>query len=211
MANFTQFRITASSLSPMLLNPMTDEVLDELLGGKGARKGAQTDITVEQRAEKKLCKGPNGEFGFPTNYLFAALIHAGRQVSLRGKTNVSTATSSEMPGFMSIIPDLVIDGGDGFIPFLDQDVKWVADKRRGVLAANKAAVAIVRPKFPTWAFEVTIEVDLDLISIDKVKSLFEIAGRVSGIGDFRPSKRGPFGRFAVTDFVEVEQAMKQAA
>jgi hypothetical protein len=211
MANLKQFRITATSLSPMLQNPMTDEVLDELLGGKSARKGVQTDITVDQRAEKKLCKGPNGEFGFPTNYLFAALVEAGRQVQFEKKTNISTATSSKLPAFFSIVPDVVTDGGDGFIPFLDQDVKWVADKRRGVLAANKAAVAIVRPKFPTWAFEVTIEIDLEQIAIDKIQNLFDIAGRQSGIGDFRPSKRGEFGRFSVTDFVEIEQVVKKAA
>lgn len=215
MANTTkgiqQFRVSAMSLSPMLQNPMTDEVLDELLGGKSARRGVQTDITVEQRAMKKLCLGPSGEFGFPANYLFAALIDAGRQVQYEGKTKVSTRESSLMPSFLSIVPDVVNAEGDGFIPFLDQSIMWVADRRRGVLAANKAAVAIVRPKFPSWEFEVTVEVDLDLISVDKVRSLFEIAGRQSGIGDFRPSKRGPFGRFSIVDFVEVEQAVKKAA
>lgn len=211
MAQLTTFRILAASVAPMLQNPMTDEVLNELLGGKSARKAIVTDITVDERAKKKLCLGPNGEFGFPTNYLFAALIDAGRHVQYEGKSKVSTRETSLMPAFLSIVPDVVNDEGDGFIPFLDQSVKWVADKRRGVLAANKAAVAIVRPKFPTWAFEVTIEIDVEQISVDKVKQLFDIAGRQSGIGDFRPSKRGPFGRFAVTQFVEVEQAVKQAA
>lgn len=211
MANLIQFRVSASSLSPMLQNPMTDEVLDELLGGKGARKGAVTDITVEQRAVKKLCKGPKEEFGFPSNYLFAALVEAGRGVQFEKKTNISTLTSSRLPAFFSIVPDMVTAGGDGFIPFVDQSIMWVADKRRGVLKANGAAVAIVRPKFPTWAFDVTIEVDIEQIAIDKIQTLFQIAGRQSGIGDFRPSKRGEFGRFQVTNFVEIEQALKQAA
>lgn len=211
MANLIQFRISAVGIAPMLQNPMTDEVLDELLGGKSARKGVQTDITVEDRAKKKLCTGPNGEFGFPANYLFAALIDAGRHVQYEGKSKVSTRETSLMPAFLSIVPDIVNADGDGFIPFLDQSIMWVADKRRGVLAANKAAVAIVRPKFPSWAFEVTVEIDLDQIAVDKVKSLFEIAGRQSGIGDFRPSKRGPFGRFTITDFVEMKAALKQAA
>jgi hypothetical protein len=206
-----QYRVFATSLSPMLQNPMTDEVLDELLGGKGARKGAVTDITVEQRAEKKLCLGPNGEFGFPANYLFACLIDAGRYVQFEGKSKVSTRETSLLPAFLSIVPDVVSAEGDGFIPFIDQSVAWVADKRRGVLAANKAAVAIVRPKFPTWAFEVTVEIDEDQIAIAKMRDLFTIAGRQCGIGDFRPSKRGPFGRFAVTDFVEVKQVLPKAA
>ncbi len=211
MSKLIQYRIAATGVAPMLQNPMTDEVLNELLGGKSARKAIVTDITPTQRAEKKLCLGPNGEFGFPANYLFAALIDAGRHVQYEGKSKVSTRETSLMPAFLSIVPDVVNDEGDGFIPFTDQSVKWVADKRRGVLAANKAAVAIVRPKFPSWAFEVTIEVDLEQISIEKVKSLFEIAGRQSGIGDFRPSKRGPFGRFAVMDFAEIELKLDKAA
>jgi hypothetical protein len=211
MPKINQYRVTATSVSPMLQNPMTDEVLNELLGGKGARKGVVTDITVEQRATKKLCLGPNGEFGFPANYLFAALIDAGRHVMYEGKSKISTLNTSLLPAFLAIVPDVINDEGDGFIPFTDQSVKWVADKRRGVLAANKAAVAIVRPKFPTWGFEITIEIDEEQISLDKVRQLFLIAGRQCGIGDFRPSKRGPFGRFSVTNFAVVEQEMRQAA
>lgn len=211
MAQIQTFRIVAASVSPMLQNPMTDEVLNELLGGKSARKAIVTDITVDERARKKLCLGPNGEFGFPTNYLFAALIDAGRHVQYEGKSKVSTRETSLLPAFLSIVPDVVNDEGDGFIPFTDQSAKWVSDKRRGVLAANKAAVAIVRPKFPTWAFGVTVEIDTDQISVDKIKQLFDIAGRQCGIGDFRPSKRGPFGRFAVSEFVEVKQQLDQAA
>ena len=211
MDNWTQYRVHAVGTSPMLQNPMTDETLDELLGGKGARKAIQTDLTAEQRAQKKLCLGPDGEFGFPVNYLFAALVGAGRQVTFEGKSKISTLKDSRVPAFLNIVPDVILEDGDGFIPFLDQDVKWVADKRRGVLQANNAAVAIVRPKFPKWAFEVTIEVDEEYINIDKVKQLFNTAGRLSGIGDFRPSKRGQFGQFKITDFAVIEQAVKEAA
>lgn len=209
--NLKTYRMHAVSLSPMLQNPMTDEVLDELLGGKGARKAVQTDITPHQRAEKKLCLGPQGEYGFPVNYLFAAFIEAGRHVIYEGKSKISTRESSLLPAFLSIVPDVVNAEGDGFIPFLDQTIRWVPDKRRGVLAANGAAVAIVRPKFPSWAFEVTLQVDEEQINIDKIKTLCSVAGRQCGIADFRPSKRGPFGRFVVSNFVEVKQQMKKAA
>lgn len=122
MAQITTFLVSGTSVSPMLQNPMTDEVLNELLGGKSARKGVQTDISVEDRAKKKLCLGPNGEFGFPANYLFAALIDAGRHVQYEGKSKVSTRETSLLPAFLSIIPDVVNDEGDGFIPFLDQSI-----------------------------------------------------------------------------------------
>ena len=121
------------------------------------------------------------------------------------KTKISTAKTSLVPNLLTIVPELVNEVGDGFIPFKDQKVKGIADKRRGVLAANGAAVAIVRPKFPTWAFDVVVEVNLDDIAIEKVQELFKKAGQYSGLGDFRPSKRGPFGRFGVSQLIELEQ------
>jgi hypothetical protein len=102
------------------------------------------------------------------------------------------------------MPDVVYDSGDGFIPFADQDAKWLPDRRRGVLAANGAAVAIIRPKFPKWAFDVTIEVNEDQVAIEKIQDLMNVAGRIAGIGDFRPSRRGQFGRFKVTDFAQAQ-------
>jgi hypothetical protein len=207
-----RYRVSCISVSPFLQNPMTDEILDELLGAKGARKKIVTDISVEDRAKKKLCRGPNSEYGFPETYLFSCLINAGRYVVFEGKKKISTLGESLLPSFFSIVPDVRNESGDGFIPFTDQTAGWVPDKRRGVLAANKAAVAIVRPKFPTWGFEVTIEVDSEQINIDKVQDLFNVAGRQCGLGDFRPLKRGPFGRFKVLDFVEVAaEEIKQAA
>jgi hypothetical protein len=209
-----RYLMSCTGVSPMLQNPMTDDTLDELIyGSAGKRKPPKTDVSIENIAEKRLCLGPNGEFGIPANYLFAALVDAGRHVIFDKKTKISTAKTSLVPNLLTIIPELVNEVGDGFIPFKDQKAKWIADKRRGVLAANGAAVAIVRPKFPTWAFDVTIEVNLDEVAIEKIQELFKKAGQYSGLGDFRPSKRGPFGRFSVTDLVELEQQVgeKQAA
>ncbi len=200
------FLITCVSVSPMLQNPMTDETLDELIyGSAGRRKPPKADVSIDDIAMKRLCLGPNGELGIPANYLFAALVDAGRHVIFDKKTKISTAKTSLVPNLLTIVPELVNEAGDGFIPFKDQTVKWIADKRRGVLAANGAAVAIVRPKFPTWAFDVTVEVNLDDVAIEKIQDLFKKAGQNSGLGDFRPSKRGPFGRFTVTQLIELEQ------
>ena len=201
---FVQHRISCTGISPMLQNPMTDEVLDDLIYGAGRRKPPERDVSLEDLAKKKLCLGPNGEFGVPANYLFAALVDAGRHVIYDKRTKLSTAKSSLIPALLAIVPDLIDDKGDGFIPFSDQKAGWKADRRRGVLAANNAAVAIVRPKFMTWAFDVTVEVDLDQVAIEKIQDLFNVAGRLSGLGDFRPSKRGQFGRFKVLNFVELE-------
>jgi hypothetical protein len=89
---------------------------------------------------------------------------------------------------------------------VNQKDGWVVDVRRGVLQATKVAVAIVRPKFPRWGFEITVEVNEDLVNVEKIMDLFEIAGRQCGLGDFRPGTKGQFGRFSVKEFAALEAA-----
>jgi hypothetical protein len=43
-------------------------------------------------------------------------------------------------------------------------------------------------------------VDEDEMPIETLKEIFDVAGRSVGIGDFRPAKGGPFGRFMITRF-----------
>jgi len=37
-----------------------------------------------------------------------------------------------------------------------------------------------------------------------MKELFDIAGRIVGIGDWRPAKKGPYGKFQVTSWKEAK-------
>jgi len=37
-----------------------------------------------------------------------------------------------------------------------------------------------------------------------MKELLDIAGKVAGLGDWRPQKKGPYGKFMVTNFKEIE-------
>lgn len=209
------YLVSCTSMAPLLLNPMTEETLDSLTYGAARRKAPDKNISIREMAEKKVPRGPNGEYGFRSNYLFAALVEAGRHVIFDKKAKISTMQSSHVPVFLSIQPELVCDDGEGFIPFLDQEAakSWIADRRRGVMSSgtSKVAVAIIRPKFPSWDFKVSVDIDEDYLDISKVQELFTAAGRIAGIGDFRPSRRGPFGRFTVENFVQVEQQLAAAA
>ncbi len=202
-----RYMVSVVGISPMLQNPMTDDTLETLIrGSKGRAKPKNPDVKIEDIAKDKLCLSESGKFGIPSNYLFACLVDAGRQVIFEKKSKISTRDSSLLPAFLTINASEQDNAGNGFIPFKDQNVQWIADKRRGVLKSGPGggvAVGIVRPKFMQWAFDVEIEVDLDQINLDKVRDLFVAAGRYSGLGDFRPSRKGPFGRFVTGKFVEL--------
>ena len=48
-----------------------------------------------------------------------------------------------------------------------------------------ARVSLVRPRFDAWAFDVECTVDLDEISMQIVRQLFDTAGKRIGIGELR--------------------------
>lgn len=61
-----------------------------------------------------------------------------------------------------------------------------------------AGVLRSRPEIKQWATKVAFEYEDDLIGVDVIKEAFEIAGRIVGVGDWRPERGGPHGRFTVT-------------
>jgi hypothetical protein len=195
--------VRCTGISPLLMNPMTEDTLDQLYGGASARKRKDTERPQKDVAAEKVIRDAEGNIGLPVEYLFSALVNAGRFVKYDAKKNISNATSTLIPSFMSI--------EEFFLPFADQKVEWKVDKRRGRLAASGVAVCIIRPRFEQWSFTVTIEINDTEIAEDKVKELFRYAGGAVGLGDFRPACKGPFGRFTVDEWKVVEVPLKKVA
>ena len=58
-----------------------------------------------------------------------------------------------------------------------------------------------RPIFREWGLKFTVEYADDQINRDEVIMCVENAGRLVGLGDWRPEKGGTFGRFEVAEVV----------
>jgi hypothetical protein len=185
-----RYHVVVGNISPMLMNPMTDKTLTMLRERK--RKQPKTDWPIEEEARTKLFATPNGNLAIPSTNLLACLVNAGRKVK-QGKVQLSTAETSMVPALITIEQDYLLLNGNG--TGIKYNPPYVPDKRRGCNPADGVAVCLVRPKFPHWGFECTIEIDDTEINLEAVRKLFEQAGKFVGLGDFRPQKRGPFGRF----------------
>lgn len=175
----------------ILMNPMTEDLLDELAGVK-SKAASDKNTPLPDRAALKVIRNEHGKIGLPNTYLYAALAAAGRHVK-KGKDKISTATSTTLYEFLSI--------DQKFAEFKNQEEgSWIVDKRRGVLnnGGKSVAVTIIRPLFEEWETTFDITVDTDVTDVNIVKQLFEAAGSKIGVGDFRPAKKGPFGMFSVT-------------
>ncbi len=178
--------VKLKGIFPLLMQAMTPEMIESVLI-RGERPQKPKDAPLTDIAEKCLYKNDEGKIGIPQENLFACLREAGRRVKFDGRRSISTSDSTLLPSFLTI--------NEGFF-ILDRQ-EWVPDVRRGQMQ-NGTTVGIVRPKFKDWGFAVSIEVDLtDGMTVEKVRSLFEIAGKSIGLCAFRPQKNGPFGRFCV--------------
>jgi hypothetical protein len=62
---------------------------------------------------------------------------------------------------------------------------------------NRTPDVRTRPIFPEWACRVTIQYVKDLLTERAIGNLFGAAGTIVGIGDWRPQKGGPYGRWRV--------------
>jgi hypothetical protein len=74
---------------------------------------------------------------------------------------------------------------------------------RRICRVGTAKIARTRPKIPAgWSGTINLLIDVDGIDEDDVIKFAETAGKIIGMGDWRPEKRGRFGKFVVTNVVK---------
>lgn len=77
---------------------------------------------------------------------------------------------------------------------------FVVDSRPIVVPATKGRVLRHRPRLDSWECIFQLEYDENLMTENQVRRIVDDTGSRVGLLDFRPEKRGPFGRFMVTNW-----------
>lgn len=183
---------------PILMNPASIEMLEDIKGRK--RKPVILDKSAEEEAEEKIIRNQgrrvdmaDDAIGIPAEYFLACLTAAGKWVKFDARRNMSSTTESLVPALIDIeesfFPFPTLEGG-GELP-------WKVDKRRGVNPQTGGANLIIRPMFEVWSFEVTLSFDEKELTEETVKDLVGKAGKRVGLGDYRPARKGPFGKFTI--------------
>lgn len=83
----------------------------------------------------------------------------------------------------------------------DPLTEYEIDIRRAVI--QKQGIPRARAKFPTWMCYLELEFDNVFLSTEQVELFLNRAGKLIGVGDYRPDKSGPFGRFKA-QFIDVK-------
>jgi hypothetical protein len=178
---YLEARVTGTS--PLLMN-----------SAQGLGQAAPGEIPPpEVEAERGAYRLPDGALWFPADGFRGALVRAGsgHRIGKRAATSVLKgaifATAEAAP---------LTDPATG-----EPLREYTVDIRRAVPPGARGGVSVLRarPRIEKWAAVVQLEYDETLIDPATILHFLKIAGRNVGIGNFRPEKGGPFGRFTVED------------
>jgi len=72
------------------------------------------------------------------------------------------------------------------------------DSRPVVIPATKGRIIKHRPRLNDWKCSFDLDYEDTLMKEDQIRKIVDDAGERVGLLDFRPERKGPFGRFMVT-------------
>lgn len=178
-------KFTIEGISPLLLNRFHEAAQAAVSSGSRTVLTGQKPLPREQ-AEQKLYRDSNERCVLPAQNLLAAIVDAGKHIK-SGKSKLTTMKGSLIPAGIGLLEfEMPIAPG-----------KWEVDSRAVVIPSTGGRMMCHRPRFDEWRISSTLLVDESMFDKQLVRELLDLAGSRVGIGDFRPARRGPFGRFKV--------------
>jgi hypothetical protein len=181
------YKVSLKSLSPYMQKRMDDITLEQWEKNRGPII-ERSDITKEDiiRAEFFCYRNSTGQCYIPAEQIRGSLIDAGS--FLKSKVGVRSKSMKSIVAALFIVePEEII------LPDFD-----AIDKRSAVNHHVKGRIIVVRPKWTNWEACIKLNVHENSITKETIQQLFEYAGNYVGIGSFRPTKNGMFGRYEIT-------------
>ena len=176
-----RMKLTVVGDSPLITHRFSEKAKKMMLD-KQQKKAAQGREAKdpEQQFRESLYPHPDGGYGFPAVAFKAAAVNACR---FEGNITMTVARGAfHIPG------DLVhIDGDE---PEMREDM---------VRIAHSTADIRYRGMFRNWKCTFDVMYNENVLSMEQIVNLFNIAGFGAGVGEWRPGSKsgGSFGMFHV--------------
>lgn len=185
-----QVKVTIQGTTPLLMNRFTEANEVKVSSGlSGVHVGGKP--SPREQAQARAYADETGALFIPGPNIFSCLIQAGT-FHKSGKSKVTTMKSSLIPAGMSVL-EIVC-------PLNTKDFE--VDSRSVVIPSTGGRIMCHRPRLDSWQFSFTLDIDTEMFSPQFARLLVDDAGRKVGLGDFRPARKGPFGKFHVVKWEE---------
>lgn len=175
-------KVKIEGISPLLFNRFIEANIG---GGEGG--GVKTRNANQPDPADKLYK-IDGKIYTPSTHIYGTLVEASKNFQVIGQKR--STYSKIMGSTIEVEPDAIVH------KYQDWEVFSIS----AVNPATRGRIMTHRPMMKKWELEFDIIFDDDDIPKEVLKSALDYAGRRVGIGDWRPSKKGKYGKFIVTEF-----------
>lgn len=183
-----KYQVTIKGLTPYMQHRMDDQKLEQWeKNRKHIIERPEVSHEDAVRAEYHCYRNTDGKCFIPADQLRMALINGGGY--LKSKVGAKTKSMKSIIAAMFMVaPEEIL------LPDYD-----LIDKRSAVNRNIKARVITVRPKWSEWQVTFTMEVGEKSITRETITELISTTGNYVGIGSYRPTNNGSFGRFELID------------
>jgi hypothetical protein len=184
-------QVTIEGLRPgLLMHRWHEENEDD---SKSTRPVHSEYGTSREQAEKAAYRAPTGQLYVPTTAFSTLMRNAGRRHKQSGSRQ---SLMYIVPAAVIVTDEIALLHDENGDPIHDFEV----DARPVVIPATKGRITRYRPKIEKWQSTFSAEIDTEVLAVHVIHQLLEEGGRRIGIGDFRPERGGPYGRFSVINW-----------
>jgi hypothetical protein len=179
------YQVKIVGLTPYMQHRMDDTKLEQWEKNRGQIiERPEVNHADAVRAEYHCYRNLTTQKCFiPAEHIRQALINGGGY--LKSKVGTKTKSMTGIIAAMCMINPEEID-----MPDYD-----TIDKRSAVNKNVKARVMVIRPKWTTWDASFELHIDNESLTDETVADLIDKTGNYVGIGSYRPTSKGFFGRF----------------
>ena len=187
------YKVKIEGVTPYMQHRMDDQKLEDCeKNRKHIIERPELNEADLKRADFHCYRNLEGRCYIPAEQLRICFIGAGGYL----KSKVGNSKRS-MKGVIAAV--LQISPEEIILPEFDQ-----IDKRSAVNKNVKARVMVIRPKWNNWVAEFQMVIDNNTITKETIEELINTAGNYVGIGSYRPTNNGYFGRFKLVDLTKVQ-------
>ena len=175
-----KIKVVITGTTPLLINRFRDTQIE---GKSKKRTGAMSESDIEEKlyiVDKTIC--------IPSVYIKNCIVEASKQFKIIGK---GKATYTKIVASTTDINPFMIELKSG---------KYEIFRISAVNPMTKGRMMTQRPKFNKWSMEFEIHLNDPAVDISVINEILEHSGKYVGIGDWRPEKKGMFGKFMITLF-----------
>lgn len=172
------FQVGVRGITPVIINRFHEDAQEEATSS--IRSTRKERPSPEDDAAQRLYTNGEGPF-LPAENIRQSIIEAAKRFKIGRRSATSDVAAAV---FLSPF-ELPLKG------------EWHVDSRAVVIPATGGRIMRHRPMFDEWEVHFQLQIDTDCVDEHLIKEVLTSAGKLVGIGDFRPARKGPYGRYQV--------------